>query len=94
MSDHQKMIYIDNMVKNLPTLRAMLHISQADLAERIGVSRQQIVAIETGKRKITWTTFLALSFLFNESQETKLLLNVFNIYDSDLRNYLAGESHP
>ena len=37
------------MTNNLRVLRATLRWSQADLAERLGVSRQTVNAIETGK---------------------------------------------
>ena len=37
------------MRNNLRVLRAERHWSQADLAERLGVSRQTVNALETGK---------------------------------------------
>ena len=37
------------MINRLKVLRAERHWSQSDLAERLGVSRQSVNAIETGK---------------------------------------------
>ena len=37
------------MTNNLKVLRAMRDWSQSDLAEQLGVSRQSVNAIETGK---------------------------------------------
>ena len=44
-----------SMLRNeLPVLRARLGISQAKLAEMIGISRQTYNVIENGKREMTW----------------------------------------
>lgn len=76
---------IENMVANLPTLRTMLHLSQADLAVLIGVSRQHLAMIENGSRKMTWSTFLSLMFVFTQNKETDTLLSIFGIYSKELR---------
>lgn len=90
MREEQRADCIAKLIKNLPTLRTMLHFSQSDLADRIGVTRQQIVSLETQKRRMTWMTFLAILFVFSENQETRLLLETFGIYTSDLRDFIQS----
>lgn len=51
---------IKALTLDLPVLRARLSLSQGDIAERIGVSRQTYSGIETGKREMTWQIFMAL----------------------------------
>ena len=51
--------YMDTLIKNLPVLRAATSMTQAQLAEKVGVSRQTIVAIETRKRPMPWSLYLA-----------------------------------
>lgn len=80
-----KKLCIDNMTQNLSVLRTMLHLSQAELASLIGVARSTIVYIENGQRKMTWGTFLSLSFVFIQNKETKELLKFFQIYPDELR---------
>lgn len=54
-----------SMLRNeLPVLRARLGISQAKLAEMIGISRQTYNVIENGKREMTWPIFLSLVAFF------------------------------
>lgn len=53
----------DRLISLLPTLRTYLGISQQELAEYIGVTRQTYCALEQGKRKMSWSVFLSL-FLF------------------------------
>ena len=43
----------------LPVLRAKGRLSQENVSEKIGISRQTYNGIETGKREMNWTTFLA-----------------------------------
>ncbi len=51
-------IYLRNTIvellrKELPVLRAKARISQEDIAEKIGISRQTYSSIETGKREMS-----------------------------------------
>ncbi len=64
--------YIEKMIKNMPVLRAAANLTQAELADKVGVSRQTIVAIENGSRSLTWTMYLALLFVFKNNVESDL----------------------
>lgn len=75
---------IDKMTENLPVLRKKLKLSQECLAEFIGISRYTVMLIETGKRRMTWNTFLSLVLLFDKNEETAVLLRALEIYTDDL----------
>lgn len=90
MNETLKNNMIDNMTNNLPTLRAKASLSQARLAEMIGISRQTLVAIENQKRKMSWSTFLSCFLVFHKNPETNLLLEIYNIYTDELDCYLTG----
>jgi DNA-binding XRE family transcriptional regulator len=64
--------------EELPTLRAKAKISQEELAQKIGVSRQTYSSIETGKRDKTWTTFMTLIVFF---QNCELTENIYKYMD-------------
>ena len=78
------------MTRNLRVLRTMLHISQAELAELLGIGRQTLVAFETGKRTMTWNTFLSLLFVFSQREETRGLLPILGIYSEYLQAVYGG----
>ena len=59
----------------LPVLRAKARISQEAVAAGIGISRQTYSAIETGKREMSWTTFLALVAYFQNNDSTRHMIN-------------------
>ena len=64
---------MDVLKEELPVLRAKARMSQEEVAEKVGISRQTLNAIETGKREMSWTTFLALIALFQNNDSTGAL---------------------
>ena len=56
---------IDSLTKFLSILRAAIGISQGELAEYVGISRQTYCAIEQGKRQMSWSTFWHCTYSFH-----------------------------
>lgn len=91
LSEEQKHLYCQDLARNLPVLRAKLGITQEDLALRLGISRTTLACIESGKNKMTWITFVALSMLFLKNKKTEIVFKSLNIYDQTLINFLMFE---
>lgn len=89
MNENQKEILMEKMTQNLPVLRAKAGLTQAKLAEIIGVSRQTLVAVENGKRKMTWNSFLSCFLVFFRNPDTGIMLKAFEIYTDELDEYLG-----
>lgn len=70
----QQKEFISMLASLLPILRASIGISQGEIAEYIGVSRQTYCALEQGKRDMSWNTFLSLFLFFISNEETNELL--------------------
>lgn len=79
---------------NIKVLRNKLQLTQAELASKIGISRQTLINIENKKRDMTWGTFVALICVFKEDEGTRDLMEHFNIYTSDLSRYLITPEQP
>ena len=69
---------------NLPVLRAKANLSQDELADRLGFSRQTISTIEGKKREMQWSTFSALILFFLRNAEIRKLMIVMGIVDDDV----------
>ena len=67
--EKKKMISV--LSQALPVLRKEIGVSQAELARRVGVSRQMISLIERQLQPMTWTLFLALVFFFKSNNDFK-----------------------
>ena len=65
---------IEALRNDLPVLRARVGLSQEAIADKIGISRQTYSSIETGKREMAWTTFLALAAFFQNNEQTLPML--------------------
>ena len=75
---------IELLIDNLATLRARLNITQEELANVIGVSRQTFYSIETGKRKMSWPIYTAIIFFFDSIPDTSEMMKELRIYPIDL----------
>ncbi len=88
MTELQKNELIAAMTDNLRMLRARLRLTQADLADMIGVGRLTYLAVENRKHKMSWGMFLSLLLVFSKNKETDELLSVTGIYTDELNNFL------
>lgn len=80
------------LCNELYVLRAKARVSQEEIADRIGVSRQTYSAIETGRRNMSWTTFLASIAYFQNNENTRDMLNNLDGLVCELEQYV-GSSH-
>ncbi|MDR0852347.1 MAG: helix-turn-helix transcriptional regulator [Clostridiales Family XIII bacterium] len=55
---------IDAFTTALPKLRKEIGISQNQLGEKIGISRQMVSLIERRVNPMTWSTFLSIALFF------------------------------
>ena len=90
MYEFDKKPYTDAMAENLPVLRAKFGLTQQELGSKIDVSRQTIVAIETKKREMSWSVFLALLTVFRENEITSKLLPIFGLETKELHDFLVS----
>jgi DNA-binding XRE family transcriptional regulator len=92
MSSNLDDAFKDNLINiltdELKVLRAKAEISQQELAEKIGVSRQTYGVIESKKQKMTWNTFLSLLFLFEKNEGTAKIVHQIGAYPPELETYL------
>ncbi|MBR3535563.1 MAG: helix-turn-helix domain-containing protein [Oscillospiraceae bacterium] len=89
MNEKTKELLVERMTENLVVLRAKLGITQAELADIAGMSRQTILAIEKKQRTMTWNTFLSLLFIFSVNKNTEALLKLFEILTDELIDYIT-----
>lgn len=68
---------IEWFLDEMPIIRQRLHISQTDLGNMIGVSRQTISSIERREVQLTWDKYLAFIFAIHESDNIGALGDEF-----------------
>ncbi len=83
ITDEYKDANIANLQEHLVALRAKAGVSQEELANLIGISRQTYYGIETGKKKMSWTIYIAFIFFFNKSNATKQMIEDLKIYPTN-----------
>lgn len=55
---------MSDLADSMPKLRRRLKISQTDLGEKVGLSRQTISAVERKTTPLTWNNYLAIMMFF------------------------------
>ena len=87
-SQDNKQLNKDELIKRLtnelPVLRAKIGVSQDALSNIIGISRQTYSAIETGKRQMSWNTFLSLVLVFGCNEKTSAMIDSMKIISPEL----------
>lgn len=58
-----KQTILEEFVEKMPHIRKKLRLSQTELGEKVGLSRQSISSIERKSVPLTWDTFLAISLV-------------------------------
>jgi len=76
------------LTNELKVLRAKAEITQQELADKLGVSRQTYGMIENKTQDMNWSQFLALTFLFRNNEDTKKMLEWIGAYTPELEQYL------
>lgn len=85
---------ITALTPELATLRTKADISQEELAELIGVSRQTYGALERGARKMSWTTFLSLVLFYYCNQKTRQMMRAIKAIPQELiKKFNAGNEN-
>lgn len=80
---------IDILTDELPSLRAKIGLSQEELSGIIGISRQTYSAIETKKRKMSWSTFMSLILLYGYNEKTTNMVEAAGAFPPSLRKILS-----
>ena len=86
LTEEERDRYIGALKEELPVLRVKAEISQSDLCNIIGVSRQTYSAIENGRKKMMWPTYLTLIYFFDSMTATRDMLRNSPAYPAELLN--------
>lgn len=84
ISKKYKNLSMEILQDNLSALRARADITQEELANILGISRQTYYAIESKKKQMSWNIFMSMIFFFHELKSTSEMLKELKIYPIDL----------
>ena len=84
LSDTEKEAFITTLTPNLPALRNQADISQEELSNLLGISRQTYSAIERRVRRMSWSTYLSLIFFFDHNKKTHKMLRLLALFPREL----------
>lgn len=84
LTDVEKDSFITAFTPHLIILRTQADVSQEELANLIGVSRQTYSAIERKVRKMSWNTYLSLVLFYDHNQRTHQLMRQLSLFPTEI----------
>lgn len=92
LTTDEKKKYITALSVCLKELREFSRMTQGELAEVAGVSRQTYGSIELKKREMSWNTYMSLIFFFDYNPRTHGIIRKKRLFYSDFDNSKAYET--
>ena len=77
----------------LPVLRAKVRASQETIAQKVGISRHMYNSVETGKREIPLSVFLALLAFFQNNQQTEKMVSQIEQFREGMASLTSIQKH-
>lgn len=84
LTDEEKDQFIATLKPNLTVLRTKAEISQEELSNLIGISRQTYSSIERKVRRMAWSTYLSLVLFYDHNQKTHKMIRQLSIFPKEL----------
>lgn len=80
ITENAKEVLITKLTDELIFLRTKLGLSQDELSNLIGISRQTYSTLETKKRTMSWGTYLSLILIFDNNEQTHRIIRDTGIF--------------
>ena len=84
LTEEEKCALIEKLTPELSLLRTKAEISQEEVANIIGTSRQTYGAIERRARKMSWNTYLSLIWFYDYNRKTHKMIRNLNAFPHEL----------
>ncbi len=94
LTSEEREKYIDALTGELAPLRARAGISQGELANIVGMSRQTYSAIEGRKKRMSWSAYLTLILFYDNNTSTRFMLRGTEAYPAKLINRMNEGRNP
>lgn len=92
LSEEEKCELIEKLTAELLILRTKAEISQEEIANIIGTSRQTYGAIERKARKMSWNTYLSLIWFYDYNRLTHKMIRDMDAFPHELiKNFNNGD---
>lgn len=84
LTDNRKGALIDKLSEELVALRAKAGLSQEEISNLLGISRQSYGAFELKKKEMTWRTCFSLIMYFEFNPKTQDMLHALDLFPAEL----------
>lgn len=94
LTEAMKQKFIDALTPELAILRAKADVSQEELANFAGISRQTYGAIERKNKKMSWNTYLSLILFYDYNKNTHTMLRSLSAFPHEFIKQINEGDEP
>lgn len=76
---------MEEMTRNLASLRKMLGITPEEMSNLLGISESTYKNLEIGKKEMSWDQFMSLLFIFNFNDRTSSMAEALGLFPDILK---------
>ncbi len=91
LNSEEKEAYCLKLAKHLPKIRGLLHTTQKEFGDLVGISTPRLSVIENGRFTMTWSQFTSVLFVCMCNVSTKEYIYANGILTNRLLQYLQGK---
>jgi predicted transcriptional regulator len=91
LSSEEKEELCIKLAKHLPKIRELLHTTQREFGNLVGISTPRLSVIENGKFVMSWSQFTSILFVCMCNLSTKEYIYANEILTNRLLQYLQGK---
>lgn len=91
LTKKQQSEFINALTPELTALRAKANISQADIANLLGISRQTYSSIERGTSQMSWPVFLSIILFYDYNASTHQMIRDIGAFPEKLIETFNGK---
>lgn len=83
---------IKEMENDLKSLRGILGMTVGDMAEIIGLSENDYLALEAGEKAMDWDYFMSFLFIFRYNRKTEAVVEALGLCPTALKERLIWKN--
>ena len=92
LSKEEKEALCIKLAKHLPKIRELLHATQKEFGEMIGISTPRLSVIENGRFVMSWSQLTSILFVCACNLSTKEYIYANDILSNRFLQYLQGKT--
>ena len=82
-------LLMERMAGELPEIRESLKLSVEQIADKVGIDRNRLLAVEAGNKDLKWSEYLSILFLFWRDDIGRTVIESKGLFPEKLKRVMS-----